>query len=73
MQKIGWTDRVRNEEILHGVKEQRNILHTVKWRKANWIGHVLRRNCHMKHVISRRIEELIEVSGRQGRSKQLLD
>jgi hypothetical protein len=42
---------VRNEEILHRVKEERNILHTVKRRKAKWIGHILRRNCILKHVI----------------------
>jgi hypothetical protein len=30
MEKISWTDRVRNEEVLHRVKEERNILHTVK-------------------------------------------
>jgi oligoribonuclease (3'-5' exoribonuclease) len=50
MEKIGWTDRVRNE-VLHRVKEERNILHTIKRRKANWIGHMLRRNCLLKHVI----------------------
>jgi hypothetical protein len=49
--EISWTDRVRNEEVLHGVKEERNILHTIKRRKANWIGHILRRNCLLKHVI----------------------
>ena len=57
MQKISWTDRVRNEEVLHGVKEERNILHTVKRRKANWIGHVLRMSCDPKHAIARRMEE----------------
>jgi hypothetical protein len=40
-----WTDHVRNE-VLHRVKEERNIIHTVKRRKANWIGHILRTNCH---------------------------
>jgi DNA phosphorothioation-dependent restriction protein DptG len=30
MEKISWTDRVRNEEVLQGVKEERNILHTIK-------------------------------------------
>jgi len=50
MGKIRWTDRVRNEEILHRVKEGRNILQTVKRRKANWIGHILCRNCLLKHV-----------------------
>jgi hypothetical protein len=50
MEKISWTDRVRNEEVLHRVKE-RNILHTIKRGKANWIGHILRRNGLLKHVI----------------------
>jgi hypothetical protein len=45
------TDRVRNEEVLHRVKEERNIVHTIKGRNANWIGHILRRNCLLKHVI----------------------
>jgi hypothetical protein len=35
MEKISWTDRVRNEEVLHRVKEERNILHKIKRRKAN--------------------------------------
>jgi hypothetical protein len=30
MEKISWIDRVRNEEVLHRVKEERNILHTIK-------------------------------------------
>ena len=42
--EIRWTDRVRNEEVLHRVKEERNILHTIERRKCNWIGHILRRN-----------------------------
>jgi hypothetical protein len=40
MEKISWTDRVRNE-VLYRVKEERNILHTIKRRKVNWIGHNL--------------------------------
>jgi hypothetical protein len=40
MQKISWTDRVRNEEVLHRVKEEMNILHTIKRIKAYWIGHM---------------------------------
>jgi hypothetical protein len=44
MLKISWTDRVRNEEVLHKVKEEGNILHKIKRRKANWIGHTVRRN-----------------------------
>ena len=74
MEKISWTDRVRNEEVLHRVKEERNIVHTVKRRKANWIGHILRRNCLLKQVILGKTEEETEVTGRQERRrKQLQD
>jgi hypothetical protein len=72
--EISCTDPVRNEEVLHRVKEERNILHTIKRRKANWIGHILRRNCLLKHVIEGKLEERIEMTGRRGRRrKQLLD
>jgi hypothetical protein len=30
VEKISWTDRLRNEEVLHRVKEERIILHTTK-------------------------------------------
>ena len=40
MEKISWTDHVRNEEVLLRVNEQRNILHDTRKRKANWIGHI---------------------------------
>jgi hypothetical protein len=74
MEKISWTDRVRNEEVLHRDKEERNIAHTIKRRKANWIGHILRRKCLLKHVIEGKIEGRIEVTGRRvRRRKQLLD
>jgi hypothetical protein len=49
--EISWTDHVRNEEVLLKVKEQRNILHEISKRKANWIGHILRRNCLLRQVI----------------------
>jgi len=35
MEKIIWTDRVRNEDVLLRVKEQRIILHEIRKRKAN--------------------------------------
>jgi hypothetical protein len=74
IEKISWTDRVRNEEVLHRVKEERNILHIIKRRKANWIGHILHRNCLLKHVIEGKSEGRIEMTGRRGRRcKQLLD
>jgi hypothetical protein len=72
MEKISWTDRVRNEEVLHRVLEERNIVHTIKRRKANWIGHILRGNCLLKHVIEGKLEGRIEITGRRGRRRKQL-
>ena len=74
MEKISWTDHVRNEEVLLRVKEQRNILHEIRKRKANWIGLILRRNCLLQRVIGGKIKGGIEVTGRRGtRRRKLLD
>ena len=54
--KISWTNHVRNEEVLIRVDEQRNILHEIRKRKANWIGHILRRNCLLQQVIEGKIK-----------------
>jgi hypothetical protein len=56
MEKISWTDRVTNEEVIHRVEEEGNILRTVSSRKANWIGYILCRNHLLKHLIERKIE-----------------
>jgi hypothetical protein len=54
--------------------QSRNIVHTIKRRKANWIGHILRRNCLLKHVIEGKLERRIEMTGKRGRRcMQLLD
>ena len=74
MEEISWTDRVRNEEVLHRVKEERNILRTIKRKKADWICSFLRRNCLLKDVIEGKKEGGVKVKGRRGgRHKQLLD
>jgi hypothetical protein len=73
MEKISWTDHVRNEDVLLRVKAQRNILHEIHKRKANWISHFLRRNCILHRVTEGKIQRGIEVTGRQGRHRKLLD
>jgi hypothetical protein len=74
MEKISWTDHVRNEEVLLRIKEHRNILHEISKRKANWIGHILWRNCLLQRVIEGMMKGGIEVTGRRGRRrKELLD
>ena len=72
MEKISWTDHVRNEEVLLRVMEQRNILPEIRKRKANWFGHILRRNCLLQQFIEEKIKEGIEVTGRQGRRRREL-
>ena len=65
---------MRNEEESHRVKEERNILQTIKIRKTNWIGHILGRNCLLKNVIEGKIEGRTEVrERRERRCKMLLD
>jgi hypothetical protein len=74
MEKISWTDHVRNEEVVFRVNEQCNILNEIRKRKANWIGHILRRNCLLKHVIEGKKKGEMVVTRRRGRRrKKLLD
>jgi hypothetical protein len=58
MEKISYTDRVRNVEfsLLFRVKYERNMLHGIKRRMANWIGCILVSKCFLKHVIDGKIE-----------------
>jgi hypothetical protein len=58
-------ERVRNEEVIHSVKEDRNILHSVKRWNTNWVGQIFNRNCLLKQFIEGKIEGGIEVMGRQ--------
>ena len=74
MEKISWPDHVRNEEVLLTVNDQRNILHEIRKWKANWIGHILRRNCLLKQVIEGKIKGEMEVTRIRGRRcRKLLD
>ena len=72
MEKISWTDHVRNEEVLLTVKEQRNILHEISKRRANWIVHILRGNCLLQRVIEGKIKWGVQVTGRRGRRRRKL-
>ena len=68
-----WTDCVWNE-VFCRITWKRNILHTIKRRKANWIGHILWRNCLLKHITEGKIKGRMAVMERWGGGhKQLLD
>ena len=63
---------MRKEEVLYTVSVERNILHKITRRKANWIGHIWRRNCLLKLVIEGNVEGNIEVKVRRGRRLEVL-
>jgi protein-arginine kinase activator protein McsA len=70
MEKISWTNRVRNEKVLHRSEEERSILCAVRRRKGNWIGRMVCGNCLLKHVTERKRDMM---GRRARRRKQLLD
>jgi hypothetical protein len=72
MEKISWTGHVRNEGVLLRVEEKRNILHEISKRKANWVGHILCRNCFLQQVIEGKIKGGVEVTGRRRRRRRKL-
>jgi hypothetical protein len=47
--------------VLHRAKKERNIVHTVKRRNTDWIGHFLSKNCLLKHISEGKAEEKIGV------------
>ena len=56
MEKIIWIDLVRNEEVLHRVKEERNDTSNIKKDKyVDW-SH-LRRRCLLKHTVEGKRKE----------------
>jgi hypothetical protein len=52
MKEINWTAREKNEEIMQRPENERRIIHahTIKRRKANWIGYIFSRHWLLKHI-----------------------
>ena len=70
MEKIKWSAKVTNEQVLQGIGEKRTLLNNIPRRKAKWIGQILRRYCLLHDVIEGQMTEMKGV----GRSRtQLLD
>ena len=67
--KIRWIDGLKNEKVLCGAKEERNILHAIKRKKVSWIGRMLRRSV-LKRVTEGKKEG---TSKRWRRLRHLLD
>jgi len=58
--------------MMYCLESRRRRIHEIRKRKANWIGHILRRNCRLQRVTEGKIQGVIEVTGRQGRRRRKL-
>ena len=63
-------EKVTNEQVLDRIGEKRTLLNNILRRNANWIGHILRKNCLLCDVIER---EMTEVKGVGIKRTQILD
>ena len=70
MEKIKWSEKVTIEQVLDRIGEKRTLLNNILHRKANWIGHILRRNRFFHDAIE---GQMTEVKGVGRRRTQLLD
>ena len=67
-----WSLTLREERTPRGIFLEQGAEENK--RKANWIGHILRRNCLLKQVIKGKIKGEMKVARRRGRRrKKLLD
>ena len=70
MEKIKWSEKVTNEQVLDRIGEKRTLLNNILRRKVNWIGHILRRNCLLHDSIK---GQMTEVKGVGRRTTQFID
>ena len=67
--KIKWSEKVTNEQVPERRGEKRTLLNNILRIKANWIGHILRKNCLLYDNIEGEMTEVKVVV----RLTQLLD
>jgi hypothetical protein len=57
MDKIIWTDKITNEEFLERVGINGQMMSELRYRKKNWIGHILRGKGLLKELIEGKWKE----------------
>jgi hypothetical protein len=70
MEKIKWSEKVTNEQVLERIGEKKILLNNILPRKANWIVHILRRICLLHDSIEGQVTGVKEVGRRR---TQVLD
>jgi hypothetical protein len=63
MERVSWSEKKTNEQVLREVGEERSLWEKVVQRKKNWIGHIVRGEGLMKQVMEGRME------GKRGRGR----
>jgi hypothetical protein len=66
---LGFCELKEIEKYGHTMKK--GVIRTIKRRKANWIGHILRRNCLLKHILESKQRYGLGMR-RQGRRRKQL-
>ena len=64
MEKIKWSERLTNEQVLDRIGEKRTLLNNILRRKPNWIGHILRINYLLHDAIEGQMTEMKGVGRR---------
>ena len=57
---------------INTIKFINHTQHEIRKRKANWIGHIFRRNCLLQRVTEGKIKGGTEVTRRRGRRRRKL-
>ena len=70
MERVKWTDKIKNAFVLERVGKGRIMLELIRKRKRNWLGHWLRRNCLLKDALEGKVNRK-KVRGR--RRYQMID
>jgi hypothetical protein len=70
MEKISWTDRVRNEKVKQRVTGVDSMLRKMTHRKLNWIDPTLNTNCLLKHLVEGTGRK-IERNGREDQDEEV--
>ena len=72
MEKIKWSEKVTNEQVIECIGGKRTLLSNILRTKVNWIGHILKRNYLLYNDIEGQITELKGVGRRRRRRTQIL-
>ena len=70
-EKIKWSEKVTSEQVLDLKGEKRTFINNIQGTKANWIVHILRRNCLLLDDIEGQMMEVKGVGRREHSSKMI--